>query len=345
MNIRPAVDWPAEGLESLGACPLCHSTKRRKLHEHLTDVTFFAAPGEWTLWRCLGCRSAYLDPRPNRETIGLAYGEYFTHSLIDPPGPETTMQRIRKNLANGYRNARYGTELTPAWKLGYLVAKLVPSLGKIVDVQFRYLPRASKSGARALDIGCGNGAWLSLAKSAGWAVSGVEPDPVALAQGRSHGLDVRPSLADFEADTAGFDYITLSHVIEHVHDPAATLRTCYKLLGPGGGIFVDTPNVDALGHDLYGRHWRGLEVPRHLVLFNSESLTRSLKAAGFVQLKHGIRRMFTGMSQKSSLIAAGKNPESGEALNAAPEIDLVTQLRAALTRRRSEFLTFTASKP
>jgi hypothetical protein len=226
VNIRPAVDWPAEGLESLGACPLCHSTKRRKLHEHLTDVTFFAAPGEWTLWRCLGCRSAYLDPRPNRETIGLAYGEYFTHSLIDPPGPETTMQRIRKNLANGYRNARYGTELTPAWKLGYLVAKLVPSLGKIVDVQFRYLPRASKSGARALDIGCGNGAWLSLAKWAGWEVSGVEPDPVALAQGRSHGLDVRPSLGDFEADTAGFDYITLSHVIEHVRNVAAGSCTC-----------------------------------------------------------------------------------------------------------------------
>jgi len=345
VRIQPAADWPAQGLEHLGACPLCHSTDRRRLHDHLTDVTFFTAPDEWTLWQCLGCRSAYLDPRPTRETIGLAYGEYFTHVLIMPPGPETMMQRIRKKLANGYRNVRYGTQLTPAWKVGYLVAKLIPSLGKIVDVQFRYLPRASRPGLRVLDIGCGNGAWLDLAKSAGWEFSGVEPDPVAIAQGRSRDLDVRPSLADFKAESASFDYITLSHVIEHVHDPAATLHTCYKLLRPGGGIFVDTPNVHAIGYELYGRHWRGLEVPRHLVLFNPDSLALCLTAAGFTQLKRRIRRMFIGMSQKSSLIAAGRNPESHEVQNAAPEIDWITRLRAAMTRRRSEFLTFTALKP
>ena len=39
----------------------------------------FGAPGLWTLYRCVGCHSGYLDPRPNSETISLAYEHYITH--------------------------------------------------------------------------------------------------------------------------------------------------------------------------------------------------------------------------------------------------------------------------
>lgn len=62
-------------------------------------------------------------------------------------------------------------------------------------------------------------------RSLGWEVCGVEPDPKALALARQQlALDVRSSLNDFPA--AKFDVITLSHVIEHVPDPVATLKDC-----------------------------------------------------------------------------------------------------------------------
>ena len=40
-----------------------------------------------------------------------------------------------------------------------------------------------------------------------------------------------------------FDAITLSHVIEHVHDPVEVIRACFNLLKSGGYIWLDTPNI------------------------------------------------------------------------------------------------------
>jgi hypothetical protein len=47
-------------------------SRRELIYDGLTDRVYGTAPGRWTLYRCLGRGSAFLDPRPNRETIGLA---------------------------------------------------------------------------------------------------------------------------------------------------------------------------------------------------------------------------------------------------------------------------------
>src|SRR3954451_11454477 len=75
----PVSDWPAGGLEAQSTCPACGSHDREPLHSDLRDRVFGAAPGDWSLVRCLACGSAYLDPRPTRDTIGIAYSSYFTH--------------------------------------------------------------------------------------------------------------------------------------------------------------------------------------------------------------------------------------------------------------------------
>ena len=72
-------EWPVEGLETLGRCPVCGEGGRSLFLDRLRDTTFYTAPGEWTLWRCEGCRALYLDPQPTAETIGLAYQSYYTH--------------------------------------------------------------------------------------------------------------------------------------------------------------------------------------------------------------------------------------------------------------------------
>ena len=103
--------WPAHGLEYVNCCPVCCSTERKLLYEGLTDRVFFCAPGEWTLYRCQQCGSAYLDPRPTLDTIGLAYSKYFTHNCDDRGNIQNLswFRRIRRILANGYLNYRFGT--------------------------------------------------------------------------------------------------------------------------------------------------------------------------------------------------------------------------------------------
>jgi len=66
-----------------------------------------------------------------------------------------------------------------------------------------------------------------------------------------------------------------------VYDPLETLRRCRELLVPGGRLWLQTPNVDSRGHAVFGAAWRGLEPPRHLVLFSREALADLLGRAGF----------------------------------------------------------------
>ena len=340
--------WPTDGLEHVPDCPVCGCSSRSLLHERLSDRIFFVAPGEWTMWQCARCRSAWLDPRPNEATIGIAYGRYYTHDEVVRPQPRNAFQRLRAALGNSYRNNRYGTKLSPTSPLGGPVAALLPPLRWPVDIAYRYLPRRPASETkRVLDIGCGNGAWLEIASGAGWDAAGVEPDDVSREQARAAGFDVRETIADWLAEPGSFDYVTMSHVIEHVHDPLKLLRDSLALLRPGGGIFIDTPNIDALGHQLYGPNWRGLEPPRHLVLFNRASLTDAVSRSGFKAIRYP-RRLYPtkGMSLHSRRIAAGLDPYSEEpSVDLGPPLSTGQVLRSMVARVRSEFLTLTATKP
>jgi len=134
-------------------------------------------------------------------------------------------------------------------------------------------------------VGCGSGHWLGQAAAAGWDGCGVDTDPVAVTKARAAGLDVR--LGPIEAwsdDPCSFDAVTISHVIEHVSDPAALLKQAFLLLRPGGSLYIDTPNIDAPTHSEFGRSWRGLEAPRHLVLFSERCLIGLLTQQGFVDI-------------------------------------------------------------
>jgi len=140
---------------------------------------------------------------------------------------------------------------------------------------------------RLLDVGCGNGALLARMRSKGWKVEGIDIDPGALKVARAAGLAVtRATLADLvdEGPQRRFDVIALDHVLEHLHDPVASLRDARRLLAPGGALWLATPNLAALGHRLFGRSWMPLDPPRHLILFSPRALARALHSAGFEQL-------------------------------------------------------------
>jgi 2-polyprenyl-3-methyl-5-hydroxy-6-metoxy-1,4-benzoquinol methylase len=339
--------WPDGGLERVASCPICESAERSPLHRQLWDNVFFAAPGIWSLWRCTSCGSAYLDPRPDAATIGLAYSRYYTHEEPERPEAETAYQKMRAALGNGYRNGRYGTSRRPTARIGDFLARLIPPLAWPVDVAFRYLPhRRSRPKGRAFDLGCGGGEWLEMAREAGWEVAGSDPDPLARARAAARGIEVRESIEAWDDQPESFDVVTMSHVIEHVHDPLATLASANRLLKPGGMLFVDTPNIEAIGHDRYGKDWRGLETPRHLVIFNRASLVEALRRSGFVNIRYRMRSQpFVGMSLASRRIAAGVDPyDERPRTNLAPAPGILDRIRAAISRRGAEFLTLTCEK-
>lgn len=279
--------WPDDELEWVRHCPVCGSAKRRILYDGLRD-RLFGAPGLWALWSCLSCGAAYLDPRPTRSSIGRAYARYYTHQVEESRedlGDLGLWRRLRRASTNGYLNRRFGTDYRPASRLAGFLVQFVPWKRHQLDALGRHLPRP-RPGQSLLDVGCGNGAFLDLARRAGWQVMGVEPDPTAAAIARARGLDVRLGQIEFlDGMAEGFDVVTLSHVIEHVHDPIALLERCRVLLRPGGWLWIDTPNLKSFGHRRYGPAWMHLDPPRHLVLFTPNSLALALERAGYGSLQ------------------------------------------------------------
>jgi 2-polyprenyl-3-methyl-5-hydroxy-6-metoxy-1,4-benzoquinol methylase len=280
-NKRAADHWPEGGLENVSNCPVCSSARRKAAYAGLVDEVFRCAPGQWNLQCCLDCGSAYLDPRPTLSSIPLAYSSYYTHAQTGGLSPNRTSWLRQRRVAerNHFLNENYGYNLRPSAPPLFFLSN---NRRRRFDRYAGYL-RFPGSGARFLDVGCGNGSFLMQMQSLGWEVCGVEPDQKSAEQAQAAGLNVRFGyLPEASLPETHFDAVMLSHVIEHLHDPVATLLCCWKLLKPGGQIVILTPNYEACGRVRFGSHWRGLETPRHLVLFTECSLWKTMERCGFI---------------------------------------------------------------
>ncbi len=287
MNYQWKTPWPEQELESVNSCPVCKSIPRKLQHKGLVDNVFYCAPGEWTSWSCIKCLSEYLDPRPTPASIKLAYGSYYTHLEVFGKCEYKKLsffRRLRRRLVNGYTNWRFGTKESPSNSLGIIILTLLRPYKKRIDREYRNLPKLKFQG-KLLDLGCGNGEFLKIAKLCDWDAVGVDTDMKAVENCRNQGLRVFQGGIDYFNDKDElFDVITLNHVVEHLHDPIAVLDNCWRLLKPKGQLWLETPNIKSCGHARFGKNWRGLEPPRHLVLFNQNSLCGALQSVGFKKI-------------------------------------------------------------
>jgi 2-polyprenyl-3-methyl-5-hydroxy-6-metoxy-1,4-benzoquinol methylase len=344
--VRPP-EWPIGNLEKVGHCPVCKGAGEETYSE-LTDTVFKCAFGEWTFNSCLSCGSGYLDPRPDRESIGLAYKVYYTHgtSLETKESKILPNRGLIRKAINGRLKIRYGITRRPiSYLLGFCL-NIIPFIGSFFDPLGRSLHRPPFKGATLLDFGCGDGRFLIFASEMGWRTVGVDFDNNAVLAAKKLGLDVR--LGGFEKiqPEERFDAITMSHVIEHMHDPIEAFSKCYSLLNSGGQIAIETPNFDAFGRERFGKFWRGLECPRHLVIFNEKSLGDSLKRVGFTDVKCTSRHFISLPMHAESRCLRDDRPSNSKSMREILNLEAIYDgIRAVFLPSKTEFLKFTAVKP
>lgn len=134
---------------------------------------------------------------------------------------------------------------------------------------------------RVLDVGCGVGNFLALARERGWECWGIDFDKDAIAAGkRVYGLEnlFVADLVEF-AHThpeLKFDLITFFDVFEHLDNHNEFLALVKNMLTPGGSIALSVP---------YRRGWRWLMPhdlpPRHLTRWDEHSLENIFSKHGF----------------------------------------------------------------
>ena len=133
-------------------------------------------------------------------------------------------------------------------------------------------------GARMLDIGCGRGTLIRMARDAGFEAFGLER-----ASPEEHPLPYvfYKDLEECRFPDGHFQLVTLWHVLEHLRDPLTSLREIHRILAPGGWFSVAVPNFGGAQAQAAGPHWFHLDLPRHLWHFRRRGLESLLAKAGF----------------------------------------------------------------
>jgi SAM-dependent methyltransferase len=206
----------------------------------------YGYPGEFKLVKCGYCGLIYLNPRPDKASIGSFYPDMDYHAFQPAKG-------VKGELLNRLHDSEVNS----------ILDRLPPS-------------------PRILEIGCATGEMLAALKAKGAQVVGIEPNSAAAKTAADrYGLTVHTGILDDVAlEPAQFDLVIMKYALEHVHDPTTTVRTIRKLLKPDGRAVFWVPNARSWDATLFGKYWRGYDSPRHLYIFTPDSMQRLLSKAG-----------------------------------------------------------------
>ena len=224
------------------ACDSCNSVAAFPV----ADWNFQRVNINDTMVRCRGCNSLFPLNPVAVETLHQAYSHYYT----------------------GIRQKN-------------LVSKLI----KIIStrVRERYLSRGYQPhyGNRLLDYGCGSGAYLDFISKLYPSTSCYGTD---LYKPQEAGISSAYEWLEIDyiaRDENRFDYITMSHVLEHLGNPSEVLDSLYIALAPKGVLWISTPNSNSYLINSFNGRSRDIDYPRHRHVYSVEGISRLLDKAGF----------------------------------------------------------------
>ncbi len=231
------------------ACPLCgESTERFMWNKKGARYV-----------RCINCSLVYENPRLAKEELRQFYSDesyYFSKARdIDP---------------SGYTD--YFSQCTPV----------------IINEYFHILQQHSRqtNDLHFLDIGCGPGKVLKVAKDHGWRAVGLEISHWSAEMGKKEGLEIlEGTIQDAAFPDEEFDIISMFDVLEHLPSPKDYVREIYRILKPGGVVVAETPNIEGF----FASHWykeqSELVKPHaHICLYSPETVKRLFRSAPFSKI-------------------------------------------------------------
>lgn len=244
-------------------CPLCDSSALlgyamdlKRKGPHISRV------------KCQGCQVVFANPMANEQELLEYYQHYYEKDLYEAT-------QYKDLILNHFQR----------------IQGLNPSS---IKKEARYL-RGLQPGDTFLDIGCGLGLGLAYAHRLGCSLYATEFDRGALDFVQTHF-----PVATFQGDIWGakypdafFDFIHISHVIEHVLDPLAYLREMKRILKPGGTLAIGTPDSSSKMYSLHRAFYLlHLQVPdivdglEHTFIFPKATLAALCKQQGFLIEDH-----------------------------------------------------------
>lgn len=237
------------------ACELCGSAAYPDdgAHAHLALAQ---APTPCVVWRCRTCGLRWLTPYAGGDDCQRIYDRNYYESA--------------QESGRSYLDEK--AELRPCYRL---IASRFGTLGVR---------------GRLLDVGCGTGDFLEVARDHGFSAVGIEPSAYAAAVAARKGLEVRCGvLADILSDAQRYSAAHCSHVLEHVPDMHAFMDELNAVLLPGAPLYIEVPLqfdgiLDWMERMLGRRRAYSDYSIHHHYFFTAKALKQLLHAHGFAQI-------------------------------------------------------------
>lgn len=199
--------------------------------------------GKYRIGQCYSCGFLFVNPRPTEHELKELYAQHAIY--------------FREEYEH--------------------VSLELPTLRGVLREIRRFIAAGS-----LLEVGCGRGELLELARRSGFRVFGCDLQRSATLD-PAIGMHVG-TLSTMRAPEGPFDCVAMRNTLEHLFDPSEELRICYHLLREGGILYLKVPNA-AYEHGWRCRLLMGKSnvfgPPWHLNYFTPTTLTRLLRRDGF----------------------------------------------------------------
>ena len=239
-------------MENLFACPKC---KNSNFKPFLQCVDYTVTKEKFNIISCKQCGFKFTNPRPDNKLIHKYYESenYISHS----------------NTNSGIFN-----------KLYHYIKKIA------IKNKISIIEELQPKNKTLLDIGCGTGSFLGTIKAKGWNVKGIEPNEKARNTAiETHSINVLDETELINLPKNSFSFVTLWHVMEHVHNIKQRTNEIYNLLETGGYAIIAVPNHTSWDAKHYGEYWAAYDVPRHLSHFSPQTIKELFKDSNLEHVK------------------------------------------------------------
>jgi SAM-dependent methyltransferase len=243
-------------------CPVCN---KRDSHILFPHIPYPEKEVYFSMIRCRKCGLLFADPIPTEEFLNVIY------------------QKLVHDQSYQKRYGERGIE----WNIRNC---FIPHLELIEKYRRPGL---------LLDLGCGEGIFLKVARERGWIPFGIEVgEPMVRKAQEVYGLaNVKVGNLDFlDYQEESFDAVTFIHSLEHLTKPLKAVEGAFRVLKRGGLLYIAVPNFS---YEAYRnmfliplnlrikiiRRLSQIHPPTHIWIFSALPLKILLERVGFQLLE------------------------------------------------------------